>query len=108
VNREDPLHTLAEADAADGEIRIDTSAFSADHDPRILLDTFFVTLDHACVDTDGIAHVERDDLGFELLFFDGINDAHDWKCGRNLESSDKVVWKNAPLRHSWQEVIKQL
>ena len=77
------LDTLTEADATDGEIGIDTGTLATYHDACILLNSFLVTLDDACVDADGIPDLKRCDVGFELFFFDGGDDAHDGKMAGN-------------------------
>lgn len=78
------LDTLAEADATHGEVGIDAGALAADDDTCVLLDTLLVTFDDACVNADGITHLERDEVGFELLFFDGGDDAHVRNGGRKV------------------------
>jgi len=79
-----PFDTLPEADATDSEVGIDTGTLATNHDACILLNSFLVTLDDACVDADGIPHLKLYEVGFELFFFDGGDDAHDGKNGRKL------------------------
>ena len=70
------LCTFTKADATNGEVGIDARALAADDDACVLLDTLLVTLDDACVNADGVTHLEGDEVGLELLFFDGGDDAH--------------------------------
>jgi len=84
MKRENTLDTLTEADATDGEVGINASTLAPDHDAGVLLDTLLVTFDDACVDANGITDLELDDIGLELLFFDGGDDAHDRNGGRKL------------------------
>lgn len=84
VNREHTLYSLAKADTADGEIRIDSRAFAADDDPGVLLDTLFVTFNNAGMNANGIAYLKLDEVGLKLFFFDGGDDAHVRNIGRKV------------------------
>ena len=83
MKREHTLDTLSKADTTDGKIGIDPRSLPTDHDAGIFLDTLLVTLDNPGMNTDGITHLKGYEVGFELLFFDGGDNAHVRKVIRN-------------------------
>jgi hypothetical protein len=83
VQRENPFHTFAIGHAADGEIRIQSRAFAANHDPGINLDALFVTFDDPGVYADGVPDLKGWGFFFKLFGFDFFEQVHrsKWRKG---------------------------
>src|SRR5436305_4374262 len=70
------FHTLAVRDATDRESLVDSSPLTADHYPRENLDPFFIPFAHTGMHAHPVPHFELGDVGFLLLFGQGIDDVH--------------------------------
>src|SRR4030095_10320352 len=78
MHRKHALDAFAVRNPANGKRFIQPAALPADHDPGENLNTLLVAFHHSSMDSDGIADAKLRQLGFELFFLDGVDDAvHD-------------------------------
>ena len=82
---EHTLYALSETDATDRKVGVNARTLATNDNAGILLDALLVTFDDTRVNADGITHLKGDEVGLELLFFDGGDDAHVCIGGRKLD-----------------------
>jgi hypothetical protein len=76
VERETTLDAFAVGNLADGERGVHASATTGDHNAGENLDTLLAAFDNAGVDLDRIADIEVNDVRFQLLLLDFLDDVH--------------------------------
>src|SRR5207253_6640710 len=72
VNGENTFHTFAVADAADGEIFVQTTAAASDHNAGEHLDAFLVAFHNFGMDAHAVAYVELQRVLAKLFRFDFV------------------------------------
>src|SRR4029077_17993493 len=73
VHRERPLHADAERLLADGECLADARPLAPENAPLEARDTGALALDHLEVHADGVACLERRQVGPQLALLDGLD-----------------------------------
>jgi hypothetical protein len=74
VERKNTFHPFPVGDTANRERAIEPSAAPADHNARENLNSFFVALHYASVNSDGIANLKRRGTWLQLLLLNLLND----------------------------------
>ena len=107
MEREGSLDTDAETELAHGERLVDTAATTGDYNALEHLDTFFVALDHAYVDLDGVPSLKLGDIVPKGLCVDEIGDVHRWllrnggRLGQSTSLDALTTSYNVTVSSSW-------
>src|SRR4029077_14175938 len=94
VNWEDALDAFPVAYPPNGKVCVQPSAFAANHNPTVNLDTLFVPLDDPRVYPDGVSHLKLRDIFLELLALNFSDDAHSHsECGTCQPCATPLLWQ---------------